>query len=357
MVVSAKQMKKIATLVALPLIMLSLSGCDLALFDTKGPVGDGIGSTMLYTVLLMLIVVIPTVILSMVVPFKFSEKKNAKYDPEWHHSTLIEAIVWGIPIVIILFLAIETYKTSHSLDPHKELVSVENPNERPLKIQVVALDWKWLFIYPEEGIATVNEIAIPTNKPVQFLLTSDGAINSFFIPRLGGQLYAMAGMENKLNLMATHAGTYKGLSSNYSGYGFSGMRFEVHAQDKAGYEAWVAKVKASSKSLDDETYNKLTCKSRDNKVEYFNNPDPLRFKNIINDAIAFNQLPKKSEHGHGEHAKHDANQPGSKNNYKLTKCPEKAHGNNHGDEAHGKHDDKHHGHEEHEHEHDEAHAH
>lgn len=305
MIISFKRIiKQLTTLVVFPLIFMSLSGCDLALFDSKGPVGEAIGDTMKYTVMLMLFVVIPTICLSVYVPYKYrSGNKKSTYDPEWHHSTVIEAIVWGIPVLIIVLLAIETYKTSHSLDPHKPIISAQNPKEQPLKIQVVALDWKWLFIYPEQGIATINEIAIPVDKPVQFLLTSDGAINSFFIPRLGGQLYAMSGMENKLNLLATEKGVYTGISANYSGYGFSGMRFNVLAKDKAGYESWVSKVKGSSKSLDDETYNKLTIKSRDNKVEYFSNPDPLRFKNIINDNVAFNQLPAKkahTDHGHAE---------------------------------------------------------
>lgn len=304
MIISIKRLiKQLTTFVVFPLMLVSLTGCELALFDSKGPIGQAIGDTMIYTVLLMLIVVIPTVFLSVYVPYKYrAGNKNASYDPEWHHSSLIEAIVWGIPIIIILFLAVETYKTSHSLDPHKPLVSAENPQEQPLKIQVVALDWKWLFIYPEEGIATVNEIAVPVDKPVQFLLTSDGAINSFFIPRLGSQLYAMSGMENKLNLMADQEGVYEGISANYSGFGFTGMRFNVLAKDQAGYESWVANVKNSGQVLDDATYEKLAEKSRENPVEYFANPNPLRFKDIIEENIGLNQA--KPQPKHGEHAEH-----------------------------------------------------
>lgn len=306
MVISIKRMiKQVMAFVFLPLMLVSLTGCELALFDSKGPIGQAIGDTMIYTVLLMLIVVIPTVFLAIYVPYKYrSSNKNASYEPEWHHSTLIELIVWGIPIVIIGFLAVETYKTSHSLDPHKPLISAENPQEQPLKIQVVALDWKWLFIYPEEGIATVNEVAIPVNKPVQFLLTSDAAINSFFVPRLGSQLYAMSGMENKLNLMADQEGVFEGKSSNYSGFGFSGMRFNVLSKDQAGYESWVAGVKSSKQVLDDATYNELAKKSRENPVEYFVNENPLRFKDIIDENSGVNRpavKPHDEHHGHEHH--------------------------------------------------------
>ncbi len=324
MAVSFKNfIKRLTTLVVIPSMALSMTGCDLALFDSKGPIGEAVGSTMIWTVLVMLIVVIPTIILSVAIPYKYrASNKKADYKPEWSHSTLIEVIVWGIPIIIILFLAVETYKTSHSLDPHKEinseLVPDLQPNERPLKIQVVALDWKWLFIYPEEGIATVNEIAVPVGKPVQFLLSSDAAINSFFVPRLGSQLYAMAGMENKLNLMASEEGVYQGMSSNYSGFGFSNMRFKVRAMDKAGYDEWVANAQNSPNTLDDKTYETLATEEHPNvcgklscrrqapyPVTYYVNPNPLRFKDIIDENIGLDlDNPNPKPHGKSENSEH-----------------------------------------------------
>lgn len=259
-----------------------LSGCGLALFDAKGPISDSIRSTMTYTTSLMLIVIIPTLILALYIPYHYrASNTKARYEPEWYHSTLIEIIIWGVPIIIISFLAVETYRSTFAIDPNKVLASDKYSASEALKIQVIALDWKWLFIYPEEGIATVNEIAIPVDRPVQFLLTSDAAINSFFIPRLGSQLYAMNGMEGKLSLMATEPGIYEGLSSNYSGHGFSGMRFKVHATDEPTYESWLTKVANSPKRLDDATYEKLTEQTRDHPVEYFVNTDPLRFRNVI----------------------------------------------------------------------------
>ena len=131
------------------------------------------------------------------------------------------------------------------------------------------MDWKWLFIYPEQQIATVNEIAIPVNTPVEFLITSDTVMNSFFIPRLGSQIYAMAGMENRLNLMSTEEGVFRGLSANYSGFGFSGMKFKTHSVSDAAFTKWVEKVKSSPKKLDDKTYESLSVKSKDHAIEHF----------------------------------------------------------------------------------------
>lgn len=293
------------SLILLGFTSLLLGGCNYELLSGKGPIAEGITSTMTYTFLLMLIVVIPTVFLSIYIPYKFRKSnEKANYQSEWSHSTLIEAVVWGIPIIIIVFLAIEAYKTSFSLDPRK---AIETDSDEPaLKIQVVALDWKWLFIYPEEGVASINEVAIPVDKPIEFLITSDAAINSFFVPRLGGQIYAMSGMENRLNLMATEAGVYKGFSANYSGFGFSGMRFNVFASDDAQYQAWLEKARQQSRPLDNEMYAKLTEKSRDNKVEYFINTDPLRYKNIIQKYSGLlNQKPSHASHDNKHDESHD----------------------------------------------------
>ena len=271
---------KAFSLLSVPLI---LAGCsDLALFDANGPVGQSIADSMTYTTLLMLVIIIPTIFLSVFIPYHYrSGNKKARYEPEWYHSTVIEIIIWGIPILIVGILGVEAYKSTHALDPRKPIITEEYDEEDALKIQVVALNWKWLFIYPEEGIATINEIGIPVDRPVEFLLTSDGGINSFFVPRLGSQLYAMNGMESRLYLMADEPGVMDGMSANYSGFGFSGMRFKVHATDEGTYNQWINKVKNEGTLLDDAAYDELKQKSRDNPVEYFVNADPLRFKNII----------------------------------------------------------------------------
>lgn len=263
--------------VVLPLTLL-LGGCELALFDSSGVTGKEIGDTILLTMGLMLIVVIPTILMSIWIPYKYHESKNEEsYDPEWEHSTKIEFLAWGVPVLITVVLAVIAFKTSYSLDPRKEIVS----DKEPLTIQVVAMDWKWLFLYPEEKIATINEIAFPVDRPVEFLVTSQTTMNSLFIPKLGGQIYAMAGMENRINLMAHEAGEYRGISANYSGFGFAGMRFKAKATSDEEYQQWVEGVRASKVTLTDTEYGRLLDKTRDHQVEYFSSIDPLQFKNII----------------------------------------------------------------------------
>lgn len=257
--------------------ILLLSGCDFALFAPEGEMGVKIRNTIFITVGFMLLVVIPTLIMVVWMVFKYRKSQNSEYDPEWEHSNKIEMWAWGVPIVIIIILATITYITSIEYDPRKPIES----DKETITVQVVALDWKWLFIYPEQGIATINEIAMPVDTPVEFLITSNSTINSFYIPRLGGQLYAMAGMENRLHLVANKEGEYRGISSNYSGFGFSGMRFKARAVTDAEFEQWVVKAKSSSKRFDAKTFVELEKQSRDNPVEYFGSIDPLQYKNII----------------------------------------------------------------------------
>ena len=216
---------------------------------------------------------------------------TAKYTPDWSHSNKIEAVVWTVPVIIVVILATITWKTSHELDPYKPLDS----EVKPILVDVISLDWKWLFVYPELGIASVNELAFPVNTPVNFRVTSDTVMNSFFIPKLGGQIYAMAGMQTKLHLIANEAGKYDGISSSYSGAGFSGMKFKAIAtQDQAGFDAWVAKVKQSPKQLTTMAeFDALAKPTEYHPVEYFSSADPALFVNLINKFMG--------DMGHGEH--------------------------------------------------------
>ena len=258
---------------------LLVSGCDeFMLFDPKGPVAEQQQWLIIVSFAIMLIVVIPVLIMSVWFPYKYrSGNTKEEYLPNWEHSNKIELVVWTVPILIITALGILTYITSHSLDPRKPIES----DQPTMVVQVVAMDWKWLFIYPEYGIATVNEMAMVVDQPVEFLITSDATMNSFFIPNLGSMIYAMSGMENRLHLMASEAGTYKGMSTNYSGFGFSGMKFNAIASDKMQFDSWVTKVKDSPKVLTDDVFKALQVKSRDVKPLYFNNPNPLLFSDII----------------------------------------------------------------------------
>lgn len=257
-----------------------LSGCDMVLMNPKGAIGVEQRTLILTAIALMLIVVIPVIIMAFAFAWKYrASNKDAKYSPNWSHSNKIEAVVWTIPIIIIAILGTITWKTTHELDPFKPIVT----DKKPMTIEVVSLDWKWLFIYPEQGIATVNELAFPKDVPVEFKITSNSVMNSFFIPQLGGQIYAMAGMQTKLHLIGNEAGKYDGISSSFSGRGFSGMKFTAIVTPTVGdFDQWVAKVKESSKNLNTtDDFNKLAEPSENNPVEYFSTVKPNLFKETI----------------------------------------------------------------------------
>lgn len=211
---------------------LLLGGCDMTLFNPKGQVGMDERTLIITATLLMLIVVIPVIVMTLAFAWKYrASNTQAEYKPDWHHSNRIEAVVWLVPCVIIAILGWITWESTHKLDPYRPLDS----EVKPVTIQAVSLDWKWLFIYPEQGIATVNEIAFPKDTPVNFQITSDSVMNSFFIPQLGSQIYSMAGMMTKLHLIANEEGVFDGISANYSGGGFSGMRFKAIATSEQGF--------------------------------------------------------------------------------------------------------------------------
>jgi len=257
-----------------------LSGCNMVLMNPKGAIGVEQRTLIITAIALMLIVVIPVIFMAFAFAWKYrASNKDAKYSPNWSHSNKIEAVVWTIPIIIIAILGTITWKTTHELDPFKPIVT----DKKPMTIEVVSLDWKWLFIYPEQGIATVNELAFPKDVPVEFKITSNSVMNSFFIPQLGGQIYAMAGMQTKLHLIGNEAGKYDGISSSCSGRGFSGMKFTAIVTPTEGdFDQWVAKVKASSNNLNATSdFNKLAEPSENNPVEYFSSVKPNLFKETI----------------------------------------------------------------------------
>ncbi len=280
-----------------------LSGCDMVLMNPKGAIGVEQRRLILTAIGLMLIVVIPVIFMAFAFAWKFrASNKEAKYTPNWSHSNKIEAVVWTIPIIIIAILGTITWKTTHALDPYKPIVT----DKKPMTIEVVSLDWKWLFIYPEQGIATVNELAFPKDVPVEFKITSNSVMNSFFIPQLGGQIYAMAGMQTKLHLIGNEAGQYKGISSSYSGQGFSGMKFTAIVTPTEGdFDQWVAKVKASPNTLNTiSDFNKLAEPSENNPVAYFSSVKPNLFKETIAKFMGDMHMP----HGATAHAGMDMSQ-------------------------------------------------
>lgn len=263
--------------------VMLLGGCNMEILSPKGDIGAQ-EKTLLFTATgLMLIVVIPVIIMILTFAWKYrASNTKADYQPKWAHSTAIEVVVWTVPCIIVAILAVITWRSTHALDPYKPLVS----EHKPVTIEVVSLDWKWLFIYPEYDIATVNEIAFPVDVPVNFRITSASVMNSFFIPQLGSQIYSMAGMETKLHLNARESGTYAGISANYSGAGFSGMRFKAIATSQEGFDNWVKEAKASGASLTPAVYQELTKRSERNPVVKYASVPPSMFDYILGSTMS-----------------------------------------------------------------------
>jgi cytochrome o ubiquinol oxidase subunit II len=259
--------------------VVSLAGCDAALLDPKGAIGVEQRSLIITATVLMLIVVIPVIVMTFLFAWRYRASNNkATYDPEWAHSNKIEAVVWTIPCIIILVLGTITYKTTKELDPRNPIVA----DVKPIVIEAISLDWKWLFIYPELGIASVNQIAFPVGVPVEFKVTSNTVMNSFFIPRLGSQIYAMAGMQNRVHLIANEAGVYDGISANYSGAGFSGMKFTAEATTQQGFEEWVANVRLSQDRIDSMAdFEHIAVPSENNPVAHFSHVKKDLYQSII----------------------------------------------------------------------------
>lgn len=242
--------------------LIYLQTTDIPVLFPNGMIGLKQRDLLVLSTLLMLIVVIPVFFLTFYIIWKYrAGNPKAKYDPDWDNNHTAELIWWGVPFLIIVVLSIFVWTTSHDLSPYKPLVS----DTKPIKIQVVGLQWRWLFIYPEQKIATVNFIQFPKNTPLNFELTSDAPMNSFWIPALGGQIYAMPGMKTKLHLIANEIGSFRGLSAHLSGVDFAGMTFTAKASSQEDFDEWVESVRnASSLTLD--TYKELAEPQIDHSI-------------------------------------------------------------------------------------------
>lgn len=263
-----------------------LSGCQMAVMDPKGPVGMQEKDLIILAMLLMLIPVVPVIFMTLWFAWRYrASNTKATYAPDFEHSNRIEAVVWAIPTLIILALGAVTWVSTHALDPHKPVAPhASKPDARPIEVEVVSLDWKWLFIYPQYNIASVNELALPVGTPVHFKLTSATVMNSFFIPQLGSQIYTMTGMQTQLSLRADEVGTYDGISANYSGEGFAGMKFQARAMSDADFAAWVATARSAPATLDGAAYASLAQPGLSGKPVFYTAPDPTLFHNILNNC-------------------------------------------------------------------------
>lgn len=290
---------KIALAVALLIVVLGavawwlLAGTNIAVLNPKGSIAGEQRDLMVIATLLMLLVVIPVFVMTFGIAWKYREgNTKAKYQPDWDHSRTAEAAWWLIPFAIIAVLSVITWKSTHQLDPHRPIAS----DKDALTIQVVALQWKWLFIYPDQNVATVNYLKVPVDRPLAFNITSDAPMNSFWIPQLGGQIYAMAGMNTKLHLIADEAGTYDGTSANISGEGFAGMTFKVEAVPENEFNNWIATADNNVPVLDVNTYNKLAKPSLNNPRATYAADD-----NSLYDTVILKYLdPSKGGAGHRE---------------------------------------------------------
>jgi cytochrome o ubiquinol oxidase subunit 2 len=275
-------MRGVRSLAALIAATPLLGGCQFALMDPKGPIGADERSIIILATCLMLIVIVPVIVMTLAFAWRYrASNKAATFRPEWSHSTAIEVVVWAIPCMIIAILSVVTWDSTHRLDPYRQIAS----SAKPIQVDVVSLDWKWLFIYPDQKIASVNELAFPVDVPVRFHLTSATVMNSFFIPRLGSQIYTMAGMETKLSLLASAPGNYAGISANYSGGGFSDMRFTARAMSRQDFNAWVERARASHADLTPAAYRVLAKPSEKLPVSYYGTVDPNVYHDVLNKCI------------------------------------------------------------------------
>lgn len=274
-------------LLIVTVLVLVTREASFSILQSKGVVANDQRDLIIFTTILSLIVIIPVFILVFVITWRYrADKPRGKYSPKWHEHKLLETIWWGVPILIIAILSFVIYTSSHRLDPFRALDS----DKRPITVQVVALQWKWLFIYPEQGIATVNYVQFPEDIPIQFDITADAPMNAFWIPQLGGQVYAMNGMQSELNLMADEIGIYDGSSANISGEGFAKMRFKAEAVSQADFDRWAASVKTDKRALTSGTYVTLASPGTDIPIKQYGSVERGLFGGIITKFM-----------GHGNH--------------------------------------------------------
>lgn len=286
----------------------SLAGCHTVVMHPAGDIAAQQAHLIWVSTLLMLLIIVPVIVLTLVFAWRYRQQNTqAVYEPDWDHSTVLELVIWGAPLLIIIALGLLTWISTHTLDPYRPLQRLDAQRAvpagtQPLTIEVVALDWKWLFIYPEQGIATVNELAAPVDVPIRFRITASTVMNSFYIPALAGQIYAMPGMETKLHAVINQPGEFEGFSANYSGAGFSGMHFKFHGLSAADFERWVQAAKAGAGTLGRDDYLHLQQPSANEPVRRYATVAPDLFDAVVNRCVepgkmCMNQMMAIDAHG------------------------------------------------------------
>lgn len=282
-------------LILLPVFAL-LSGCNMVVMHPAGDVAVQERDLVLASVALMLLIIVPVMTMIVVFAWRYrASNTDAKYEPEWHHSTGLEVAIWSAPLAIIVALGALTWITTHVLDPYRPIARIApgrpvSAAVQPLEVEAVALNWKWLFIYPQLGIASVNELAAPIDTPINFKLTSSTMMNAFYIPALAGQIYAMPGMQTPMHAVINKVGVYTGFSSNYSGDGYSDMNFKFHGMTKADFDKYVQSVKAGGGTLDRQTYLTLAQPSQANPERRYSAVMPQLFNAVVNECVDTSKL-------------------------------------------------------------------
>jgi cytochrome o ubiquinol oxidase subunit II len=267
---------------ALALAPLALAGCQVAVLDPQGVVGIAEKTILIDSLAIMLAIVVPTIAATLGFAWWFrASNTRATYLPDFEYSGRIELIVWSIPLLTVILLSGVAWIGSHELDPAKPLAA----DAPPLEVQVVSLDWKWLFIYPSQRVASVNRLVVPAGVPIHFSLTSGSVMNAFFVPQLGSMIYTMNGMRTQLNLRADAPGTFLGLSSQFSGDGFPGMHFDVDAVPAERFDAWVEAARAAGPTLDAASYPAFARQSMDVRPFTFRAADPALFQQIVSHKL------------------------------------------------------------------------
>jgi len=256
-----------------------LAGCsNMPLLQPKGPIGKSELFVIAIAFALMLVVVIPVIVMAFWFPRRYqASNPHRDYDPKWSHSARIDLIIWLIPSVIVVFLGTLAWRETHRLDPFMPIDSAA----APLDVEVVSLDWKWLFIYPEQNVATVNQLVLPVDVPISFRITSGTVMTSFFIPQLGSQIYAMAGKQSRLHLLADEPGVYAGQNQQFSGRGFADMNFKVMVTSRKQFDAWVQATRQAPGKLDQARFEALSKPSVNDPVLSFSSVSKGLFNDIV----------------------------------------------------------------------------
>jgi cytochrome o ubiquinol oxidase subunit 2 len=273
-------------------LLAALAGCNTVVMNPSGDIAKQQADLITVSVLLMLLIIVPVMFLIVFFAWKYRKSNTAaKYEPDWDHSTKLELVIWGAPLLIIIALGLITWISTHKLDPYRPLerIDASRPiaaSTKPLTVQVVAMDWKWLFIYPEQGIATVNELVLPVEVPVRFKITASTVMNAFYVPHLAGMVYAMPGMETELNAVQNRPIVSEGLSANYSGAGFSDMKFGYRGVPQGDFDKWVESKKAGNGALNRADYLALAKPSVKEPVHSYASVEQGLYNAVLNQCVA-----------------------------------------------------------------------